>query len=94
MSLNNADINLNGQQLTNIGVFRKYVQHYLKNNPDIEQNEIILVRQLEITPQGMPLEVYCFTIYSGLEDYERVQSDIFDHLLVAAQDFWIGDYAD
>lgn len=87
MSLSNANNNLNGQQLTNIGVFRKYVQHYLKSNPDIEQNEIILVRQLEITPQGMPLEVYCFTIYSGLEDYERVQSDIFDHLLVAAQDF-------
>lgn len=87
INLNNADNDLNGQQLTNIGVFRKYVQYFLKNNPDIEQSEIILVRQLEITPQGMPLEIYCFTIYSGLEDYERVQSDIFDHLLVAAQDF-------
>lgn len=87
INLNNANNNLNGQQLTNIGVFRKYVQEYLRNNPDIEQNEIILVRQLEITPQGMPLEIYCFTIYSGLENYERVQSDIFDHLLVAAQDF-------
>lgn len=85
--IKNADNILNGQQLTNIGVFRKYVENYLKNNPHIEQNEIILVRQLEITSQGMPLEIYCFTIFSGLEDYERVQSDIFDHLLVAAQDF-------
>ena len=85
--LKNADNILNGNQLTNIGVFRKYVENYLKNNPNIEQKEIILVRQLEITPQGMPLEIYCFTVFSGLEDYERVQSDIFDHLLVAAQDF-------
>ena len=45
---------LNGQQLTNIGVFRKYAENYLRNNPNIEQKEIILVRQLEITPQGMP----------------------------------------
>lgn len=86
-NLKNSENILNGQQLTNIGVFRKYVENYLKNNPNIEQKEIILVRQLEITSQGMPLEIYCFTIFSGLEDYERVQSDIFDHLLVAAQDF-------
>jgi miniconductance mechanosensitive channel len=86
-NLKNADNILNGQQLTNIGVFRKYVENYLKNNPNIEQKEIILVRQLEITSQGMPLEIYCFTIFSGLEDYERVQSDIFDHLLVAAEAF-------
>ncbi len=86
-ALDNADLVLNGQQLTNIGVFRKYVENYLKNNPNIEQKEIILVRQLEITTQGMPLEIYCFTIFSGLADYERVQSDIFDHLLVAAQNF-------
>ena len=82
-----SELLINGQQLTNIGVFRKYVENYLKNNPNIEQNEIILVRQLEITPTGMPLEIYCFTIYSALADYERVQSDIFDHLLVAAQNF-------
>lgn len=84
---NNSDSNLNRQQLTNIGVFRKYVENYLANNSDIEQNEIILVRQLENTTQGLPLEIYCFTIYSNLADYERVQSDIFDHLLVAAQNF-------
>ncbi len=83
----NPENDLNRQQLTNIGVFRKYVETYLKNNPNIEQKEIILVRQLENTTQGLPLEIYCFTIYSNLADYERVQSDIFDHLLVAAQDF-------
>ena len=83
----NPENDLNRQQLTNIGVFRKYVETYLKHNPNIEQKEIILVRQLENTTQGLPLEIYCFTIYSNLADYERVQSDIFDHLLVAAQDF-------
>lgn len=78
---------INGRQLTNIGVFRKYVENYLKQNPYIEQNEIILVRQLELKPQGMPLEIYCFTIFSALADYERVQADIFDHLMVAVRDF-------
>lgn len=83
-----TEIDLNGLQLTNIGVFRKYVDKYLRSNPHIDQNEIVLVRQMEVTDKGgLPLEIYCFTVYSGLENYERVQSDIFDHLLVAAKEF-------
>ena len=82
-----SDKLINGRQLTNIGVFRKYVENYLRQNEFIEQNEIILVRQLELMPQGMPLEIYCFTIFSALADYERVQADIFDHLMVAVRDF-------
>lgn len=85
--IHHPELLINGQQLTNIGVFRIYIENYLKQNSSIDQNEIILVRQLEITPTGMPLEIYCFTIYSALVDYECVQSDIFDHLLVAAQSF-------
>ena len=85
--VNNENEDLNYRKLTNIGVYRKYVELYLHNNPNIDQNDTILARQLEMTPQGMPLEIYCFTIYPDLEDYERVQADIFDHLLVAAKAF-------
>jgi len=78
---------INGQQLTNIGLFRNYVLNFLKNNPKVDQDEIVLVRQLEISPQGMPLEIYCFANKAELVDYERIQADIFDHILTAAQEF-------
>jgi miniconductance mechanosensitive channel len=85
--IQHADRLINGQQLTNIGLFRNYVLNYLKNNAKIDQNEIILVRQLEITPQGLPLEIYCFANKAELVDYERIQADIFDHILTAAKEF-------
>ena len=56
--------------------FRNYVLNYLKNNPKVDQDEIVLVRQLEISPQGMPLEIYCFANKAELVDYERIQADI------------------
>lgn len=82
-----ADLLINGRQLTNIGVFRKYVHQYLKQNPQIDQNEIVLVRQLDITPQGMPLELYCFANQAALADFEDIQANIFDHLLASAKVF-------
>ena len=86
-SINNPELLINGRQLTNIGVFREYVFNYLKNNPHIDQSGTILVRQLENTPQGMPLEIYCFTNDSEWATYEDILSDIFDHLLVASKEF-------
>lgn len=86
-SIENADEIINGTQLTNIGVFRKYVQNYLNNNDQIDQKEIILVRQLQSTPEGLPLEIYCFATEADTEKYENIQSDIFDHLLSAAKEF-------
>lgn len=86
-NLKNNDLIINGKQLTNIGVFRKYTQNYLSQNPKIEKNETILVRQLEITPQGMPMEIYCFAKREDLADYENIQADIFDHLLSAINEF-------
>ncbi len=83
----NNDLIINGEQLTNIGVYRNYALNYLKNNSNINQNDILLVRQLEITPQGLPLEIYCFTNKAELIDYEQVQADIFDHLLTASSEF-------
>ena len=86
-SLINGQHMINGRQLTNIGVFRNYTLSYLKNNPNVSQKDLLLVRQMEITPQGMPLEIYCFANKSGMEDYEQIQADIFDHILTAAAEF-------
>lgn len=85
--IQNRDLIINGRQLTNIGVFRKYALNYLKNDADIDQNETLLVRQLEITSQGMPLEIYCFSTKAAMEDFEDIQADIFDHLLASAKIF-------
>ena len=78
---------INGQQLTNIGLFRNYVKNYLEKNSKIDHDEIILVRQLEISPQGLPLEIYCFANKAEMIDYERIQADIFDHILTASKEF-------
>ncbi|KQT17569.1 mechanosensitive ion channel protein MscS [Chryseobacterium sp. Leaf404] len=78
---------INGRQLTNIGVFRHYAQRYLENNQDIDQTSHLMVRQLEITTQGLPLEIYCFANDSKWEHFEEIQADIFDHLLVASKEF-------
>ena len=83
----NSDEIINGKQLTNIGTFRIYALNYLKNNPHVDQNGTMLVRQLDITSQGLPLEIYCFANQSKLEEYEQIQADIFDHLLVASREF-------
>ncbi|WP_161971282.1 mechanosensitive ion channel family protein [Edaphocola flava] len=78
---------INGKQLTNIGTFRMYVYNYLKRHPQIDEQQPIMVRQMEITPNGMPLEIYCFTKLGIWSDFENLQSDIFDHILVAAREF-------
>ncbi|KIC63635.1 mechanosensitive ion channel family protein [Chryseobacterium taiwanense] len=86
-NLSHAEKMINGKQLTNIGTFRKYAYEYLRNNKNIDQSETVLVRQMEITSQGLPLEIYCFTNDSKWEHFEQIQSDIFDHLLVASKEF-------
>ena len=86
-TMENADLVINGRQLTNIGVFREYAFNFLKSSEHIDQKGTLLVRQLENTPQGMPLEIYCFTNDSAWENYEVILADIFDHLLVASKEF-------
>lgn len=83
----NKDYIINGRQLTNIGVFRKYAENYLSNRPDISKSDKIIVRQLEQTAQGMPLEIMCFTTSADMVDFERIQSDVFDHLISASKEF-------
>ena len=85
--VDSSDLAINGRQLTNIGVFREYALMYLKNSAHLEQGGTLMVRQLENTPHGMPLEIYCFTNDSQWETYEGILADIFDHLLVASKEF-------
>ena len=86
-TMENADLVINGRQLTNIGVFREYAFNYLKNSEHIDQTGTLMIRQLENTPHGMPLEIYCFTNDSAWENYEVIIADLFDHLLVASKEF-------
>lgn len=78
---------INGRRMTNLGVFRRYVEAYLRNSNRIRQDMTLLVRQLAIEDRGIPIEVYCFTNITSWVEYEEIQSDIFDHLLAAASHF-------
>ncbi|MBT4826341.1 MAG: mechanosensitive ion channel [Flavobacteriaceae bacterium] len=74
---------LNGRNMTNIGLFRRYALDYLKNHPEINKDLTVMVRQLAPTSEGVPLEVYVFVKDKVWVNYERIMSDIFDHLLAA-----------
>ena len=74
---------INGRNLTNLGVFRKYVESYLKNHSAINQAMTLMTRQLPPTNQGIPLEIYAFSSDKRWENYEYIMADIFDHLLAA-----------
>ena len=74
---------LNGRNLTNFGVFRKYVTTYLENHSALNKDMTLMVRQLQPTPEGIPLEVYAFCADKRWQNYEYVMADIFDHLLAA-----------
>ena len=71
---------VNGRRQTNIGLFRRYVEYYLKHNHAINQNMTLIVRQLEPKETGLPVELYCFTKTKKWEAYEEIMADIFDHL--------------
>jgi len=72
---------VNARRVTNLGTFRAYVERYLKQHPGIHTEMTLLVRQLQPTTEGLPLEIYCFTRSTAWGEYEGVQSDVFDHLL-------------
>jgi len=78
---------VNGRRMTNIGILRAYILNYIKQNPNINQEMTCMVRQLEATEKGVPLEVYCFSAIKAWVDYERIQSDMFDHILAAVHQF-------
>ena len=78
---------LNGRQLTNLGTFRAYVVGYLQNHPMINQDMTFLIRQLDPTDRGLPLEIYVFSGDQVWANYEAIQSDIFDHIIAAVPEF-------
>ena len=73
--------------LTNVGTFRAYMLAYLKAHPGIHQDMTLLVRQLASGPDGLPLEVYCFSNDTAWANYERLQADLFDHFIAIAPEF-------
>lgn len=83
---------VNTRRITNLGSFRAYVLHYLKNHAGIHQQMTIMVRQLAPGADGLPLELYCFTNTTAWLDYEGIQSDIFDHLLSILPEFGLRVY--
>ncbi|MCB9189139.1 MAG: mechanosensitive ion channel family protein [Flavobacteriales bacterium] len=78
---------VNGRNLTNLGVFRKYVFEYLGSHPALNHEMQTMVRHLEPTPQGLPLEIYCFSKDKKWENYEYIMADIFDHVMAAVSQF-------
>ncbi|EGF94078.1 mechanosensitive ion channel family protein [Brevundimonas diminuta] len=78
---------VNMRRSTNIGAFRAYVQNYLENHPRIRQDMTLLVRQMQPTETGLPLEIYAFTATVAWAEYEAIQADIFDHLLAILPEF-------
>ncbi len=83
----NTDVLINGRRLTNIGVFRIYIQKYVESHPGIHHGMSLMVRQLTPGEFGIPIEIYCFTNTTKWAEYENIQSDIFDHVLAAAHFF-------
>jgi miniconductance mechanosensitive channel len=78
---------LNGRRQTNIGLYRRYIEFYLERHPNIHTDHMSMVRQLQPTTEGIPVEVYCFTTTTEWNEYENIMSDIFDHLYAATRHF-------
>lgn len=73
--------------MTNLGTFRAYLKNYIMNHPGINQDKLMIVRQLASGENGIPLEIYAFTRDTAWVSYEGVQSDIFDHIFAVAGEF-------
>ena len=80
---------INGRHLTNVGVFRIYIEEYLKHNPNINEDMTLMVRQLKPTEYGLPIEIYAFSKDQRWVQYESIMADIFDHLFAAAPGFYL-----
>lgn len=86
------DCPANGRRMTNIGLFRQYAAEYLRNNPVINKDMTFLVRQLQPTSEGLPLEIYVFSSDQRWVQYEGIQGDIFDHLFAVLPLFELRAY--
>ncbi len=78
---------VNGRRMTNLGVFRKYLEEYLMHNPNVNKEMTFLVRHLQPTEKGLPIEIYVFSKDQAWANYEAIQADIFDHILAVLPEF-------
>lgn len=78
---------VNTRRVTNLGTFRAYVERYLRAHPGVHQGMTLLVRQMPLSSEGLPVEIYCFTNTTVWAQYEGIQGDIFDHLLSILPEF-------
>ena len=76
-----------GKPVENLKVYRYYLKNFLASYPELDKNQMIMVRQLQPTPEGLPIEIYCFTNTTVWPEYERIQADIFDHVLAITPRF-------
>jgi len=82
-----SDSLINGRSLTNLGIFRIYIQKYLNKNININKDLTFLVRQLAPNKYGIPIEIYVFSSDTNWIKYEQIQADIFDHLIASIKEF-------
>ena len=78
---------VNNRRATNLGTFRAYMTAYLRSHPGVAHDMTLMVRQLDPTPTGLPLQVYCFSANVNWVPYENLAGDIFDHLLAVLPEF-------
>ncbi|MGG7035072.1 MAG: mechanosensitive ion channel family protein [Flavobacterium sp.] len=78
---------VNGRNMTNFGLFRKYITKYLEEYPGLNKDMILLCRQLQPTPHGIPLEIYTFSSDKRFVNYEYIMADIFDHIFASISYF-------
>ena len=87
-----TEVPVNRRRLTNIGTFRAYAKAYIERHPEIRDDMLMIVRMMEPQSEGIPIEVYCFTNNTAWVEYERIQGDIFDHLLAVLPEFFLRLY--
>jgi miniconductance mechanosensitive channel len=80
-------LSINGRNLTNLGLFRKYITKYLENHNGLNKDMLLICRQLQPTAQGIPLEIYVFSRDKEWENYEYIMADIFDHIIASVPFF-------
>lgn len=88
-AMNNVDksLSINGRNLTNLGLFRKYINSYIETHPGVNKNMTIMCRHLQPTEKGIPIEVYVFTTDKRWINYEYIMADIFDHIIASVAYF-------
>ena len=83
MGVSENDLPINGQHVTNLTIFRKYIQAYLEQHSSVDKKMLMLCRQLQPTPQGIPVEIYAYLNITNFEQHEHLVSEIMEHILAS-----------